>query len=654
MTFHAGPVPAGTSLYIPFTTYAGSTGASATCTGLAVTDVEIYKNGSTTQRSSDAGIALLDTDGIDFDGITGLHGFSIDLSDNTDAGFYAVGSWYWVVVSAITVDSQTVTFLAATFRIAPAESITGYPKTDQHALKGDAQSATDLQDFADAGYDPATNKVQGVVLVDTLTTYTSNTPQTGDTYALANGAAGFVAIDTVVDAILDDTGTSGVLLSTTALGAIWNRLTSSLTTVGSIGKWILDNLTGDIYARLGAPAGASIAADIASVQADATTLLGRITSARAGYLDNLNVGGAVASNADILALNQSASRRIILTTVGQYERPESGSTTYTIEARTYDGDGASVNADSDPTLTVTGQTTGSLAANVGVVSNPATGVYRWTYTQSSAATLEPIRVDVSATISSSTFTLSAYTQSVDFVSATWTTTDASNLTSIFNKLPVNNIADQTLLNAAIADVPTNAELATALATGVNVTQIEGSNLGAHGIGQFPADVRDWGGLGAVIAIDIDNSAPSVAVGHIHDDVISAAAVSAAAVTKIQNGLASQTSVDDLPTNAEFATALAAADDAVLAAIAALNNLSAAQVNAEVLDVLNVDTFGELAAPPAANSTLRDKLTWIFMCHRNLRTETATQRKLYADNGSTLVGTEAVSDNGTTFTKEKVV
>ena len=43
-----------------------------------------------------------------------------------------------------------------------------------------------------------------------------------------------------------------------------------------------------------------------------------------------------------------------------------------------------------------------------------------------------------------------------------------------------------------------------------------------------------------------------------------------------------------------------------------------------------------------------------MCHRNLRTETATQRKLYADNGSTLVGTEAVSDNGTTFTKEKVV
>lgn len=46
--------------------------------------------------------------------------------------------------------------------------------------------------------------------------------------------------------------------------------------------------------------------------------------------------------------------------------------------------------------------------------------------------------------------------------------------------------------------------------------------------------------------------------------------SAAAVATLQTG------VDDNPTNAELATALLAADDAVLAAIAALNNLSQAQ------------------------------------------------------------------------------
>lgn len=37
-------------------------------------------------------------------------------------------------------------------------------------IGGDSQSATDLKDFADAGYDPATNKVQGLVLADAVTT----------------------------------------------------------------------------------------------------------------------------------------------------------------------------------------------------------------------------------------------------------------------------------------------------------------------------------------------------------------------------------------------------------------------------------------------------------------------------------------------------
>jgi len=37
------------------------------------------------------------------------------------------------------------------------------------SIKADQQSVTDLKHFADAGYDPATSKVQGVVLVDTTT-----------------------------------------------------------------------------------------------------------------------------------------------------------------------------------------------------------------------------------------------------------------------------------------------------------------------------------------------------------------------------------------------------------------------------------------------------------------------------------------------------
>ena len=76
----------------------------------------------------------------------------------------------------------------------------------------------------------------------------------------------------------------------------------------------------------------------------------------------------------------------------------------------------------------------------------------------------------------------------------------------------------------------------------------------------------------------------------------------------------------------------------------------AQVNAQVLDVLSVDTFGELSSPPAATSSLKDKLGWLFMWARNRSTQSATQRKLYADDATTIVSTETVGDDGATFTK----
>ena len=85
-------------------------------------------------------------------------------------------------------------------------------------------------------------------------------------------------------------------------------------------------------------------------------------------------------------------------------------------------------------------------------------------------------------------------------------------------------------------------------------------------------------------------------------------------------------------------------------LSGLNDLSAADVNAEVVDVLSVDTFAELSAPPAATSSLKDKLTWLFMYARNKVTQTATTRTLYRDDTTTVAGTSGTSDNGTTFTK----
>ena len=210
-----------------------------------------------------------------------------------------------------------------------------------------------------------------------------------------------------------------------------------------------------------------------------TTLLGRVTSSRASYLDNLNVGGNVASHADVLAINTSSSKHILLSTVGQYAPSEA----YTIECRTFSAaDGSSVNADSNPTLTVAGSVSGSLAANLGSITNPATGVYRWTYTVPSSPTLEQIRVDVSATISSATFTLSAYTQTVDSPTAVITQTIVNQITSIYNKLPVNNIADETLVLAAIglpmqAGTTVTTNDATSIAAIKAKTDLIGANAG---------------------------------------------------------------------------------------------------------------------------------------------------------------------------------
>lgn len=122
MRANLGTVKPGSTIYIPFDTYDKDDGSSITMTGLAVTDIEVYKDGGTTQRASDSGYTLLDTDGIDFDALTGIHGFSISLADNSTAGFWAAGSRYFVVVSSITVDAVVVSFIAAEFYV-------GYPNS---------------------------------------------------------------------------------------------------------------------------------------------------------------------------------------------------------------------------------------------------------------------------------------------------------------------------------------------------------------------------------------------------------------------------------------------------------------------------------------------------------------------------------------------
>lgn len=115
---YQGDFTANNTLYVLFNTFdSNDPSASVVIGAFVVADIAIYKNGSVTQRTSTNGFTLLDTDGIDFDGVVGIGGFSIDLSDDTDSGFFAAGGEYTVVIGPVTVDAAVINFVAATFSI---------------------------------------------------------------------------------------------------------------------------------------------------------------------------------------------------------------------------------------------------------------------------------------------------------------------------------------------------------------------------------------------------------------------------------------------------------------------------------------------------------------------------------------------------------
>ncbi len=75
--------------------------------------IRVYKDLGLTQRTSTAG----QTDSEDFDTLTGLNGLAIDTSDNTDAGFYAAGHDYHVVLQGAIIDGDTLNVVLASFSI---------------------------------------------------------------------------------------------------------------------------------------------------------------------------------------------------------------------------------------------------------------------------------------------------------------------------------------------------------------------------------------------------------------------------------------------------------------------------------------------------------------------------------------------------------
>lgn len=93
---------------------------------------------------------------------------------------------------------------------------------------------------------------------------------------------------------------------------------------------------------------------------------------------------------------------------------------------------------------------------------------------------------------------------------------------------------------------------------------------------------------------------------------------------------------------------------VLTAGTNLNDLSAAQVKAQVVAALNTDTYAEPGqGAPVATTTLVDKIGHLYKAYRNKKTQTSATFSLFADDAVTVDQKAAVSDDGTTFTSGEI-
>lgn len=99
---YVGDFPAShTCVLLAFNSYDNDLSSPSDPVGFTSADVKIYKDGGTTERTSANGITVSNA----FDGIVGFNLVKIDLSDDTDAGFYAAGSEYIVGIVDLTIDS---------------------------------------------------------------------------------------------------------------------------------------------------------------------------------------------------------------------------------------------------------------------------------------------------------------------------------------------------------------------------------------------------------------------------------------------------------------------------------------------------------------------------------------------------------------------
>jgi hypothetical protein len=469
---------------------------------------------------------------------------------------------------------------------------------------------------------------------------------------------------------------------------------------------IRDNMgtaqTGDAFARLGAPAGASVSADIAAIEAQT---------------DDIGAAGAGLTAVPWNAAWDAEVQSEVADALAVYDPPTKAELDTGLDALPT----AAENADAVWDEATTGHATSGTFGQALVPVRAGTA-------QAGAATT--ITLDAGASASDDFYNnhllvITAGTGAgqarfiTDYVGATKVATVATwvtnpDATSVFVLLPFSAIPGATAPTAAqVADavweeaIADHSGTAGSTAEALNAAGSAGDPWvtalpGAYGAGSAGKIVGD--NLNATVSSRASQASVDAVDDFLDTEVAAILADTNELQTDWANGgrldlildaRASQTSVDDLPddivnyvpgvaqNNGSYdmlsdiraktdqltftsagkvdATIQAAGDFAqaaadkvwstaarILTAVTGFNDLSAANVNTEVVDALAVDTYAEPGqATPAATATLATKIGYLYKMMRNRKTQTATQFSLYNDDAVTVDQKATVADDGVT-------
>lgn len=280
-------------IYGKFTTYRPSTGAPYALAGTPA--LSVYKDNGVTQSTS--GITLT----TDFDTVTGLNHFAIDTS--LDGTFYSAGSFFDIVITTGTVDSvSAVGTVVGRFTLRKTADLK--PTTAGRTLDVSAGGEAGI-DWANVGGPTTVVGLTGTT-VKTATDVETDTADIQSRLPAALTAGGNIKADAL--AISGDTvaaDNAELAFDGTGYGFTGCTIPTVTTLTGHTAQ------TGDCYARLGAPAGASVSADVAAVKSDSAAILDDTGTSGvvlvAAERQSVENGQAQAGNANSITLRAAAT-----------------------------------------------------------------------------------------------------------------------------------------------------------------------------------------------------------------------------------------------------------------------------------------------------------------------------------------------------------